>query len=132
MTKKIINIIASVIQVSLLVFSVVMHYLSTRKMGVMRSLTYKNDVWSTMGLKNYLIIGLIVITILFIILAFINKKYGKRFRSSITFLCLSIICTVFTIYFNDTLLRAYYVLVIGAVSILTIQVLKINFIYKKV
>lgn len=132
MTKKIVNIIASVMQVSLLVFSVVIYYLSTRKMGVMRSLTYKNDVWSTMGLKNYLIIGLIVVTILFIILVFINKQYKRMFSSSIIFLCFSVICTVFTIYFNDTLLRAYYVLVIGAVSILTIQVLKINFIQKKI
>lgn len=131
MIRKIINFIASLVQISLLIFVVVIYYLSTRKMGVMRSLTYRNDVWEQQGLRQYLVLGLIIVTILFAIGSFINRRHYRRFKVSITFMVVSIMCSIFTIYFNDTLIRAYYVLSIGALAILTIELVKVNFIYKR-
>ena len=129
--KKPVNIILSIAQVSLTIFCLVIYFLSTRKMGVMRSLVYRNSVWDSMNLKEYLTYGLIVLSVLFILSCFINKVYVKRFKVSIICTVLSLIGVILSIYLNTDILRSYYVVIIGTIIILAIEFLKINFLYKK-
>ncbi len=129
--KNIFKWLGTIIQFVLIGFALIIYYLSDKKMGVMRSLTYRNSVWNNLNLRNWIIYTLIFILILFIIFAFIKYKKSNRILSSLICIVINAIVMVFAIVTNSESILAYYVLMLGAEIVLIIEFLKLNFLQVK-
>ncbi len=135
--KNILKWLGIVVQISLVIFTVVIHNLSDKKMGLVRHFTYKNYKWDDMNLRSYAIYILILLIIAFIIAAYIKYKKSVKFRKTISFkiniivIVLSFIATAFAIISSTDKLLTYYVFVIASIFILIIEFFKINFLQMK-
>jgi hypothetical protein len=135
--KNILKWLGIVVQISLAIFTVVIHNLSDKKMGLVRHFTYKNYKWDDMNLRSYAIYILILLIIAFIISAYIKYKKSVKFRKTISFkiniivIVLSFIATAFAIISSTDKLLTYYVFVIASIFILIIEFFKINFLQMK-
>ncbi len=135
--KNILKWLGTVVQISLVIFTVVIHNLSDKKMGLVRHFTYKNYKWDDMNLRSYAICILILLIIAFIISAYIKYKKSVKFRETISFkiniivIVLSFIATAFAIISSTDKLLTYYVFVIASIFILIIEFLKVNFLQMK-
>jgi hypothetical protein len=135
--KNILKWLGIVVQISLVIFMVVIHNLSDKKMGLVRHFTYKNYKWDDMNLRSYAIYILILLIIAFIISAYIKYKKSVKFRKTISFkiniivIVLSFIATAFAIISSTDKLLTYYVFVIASIFILIIEFFKINFLQMK-
>jgi len=116
-----------IIQVALIVVAAVLHYLSNKKMGVMRSLTYRNSVWNNLNLRSWIICILVLLLLLFIVLAFIKYKKSLKIKYFIIVIVVNVLSLIFTISVNSKEMLSYYVIIIGVVSVLIIEALKISF-----
>lgn len=124
MNKKIFNWILSVLQMALIVFSIVISHLAKTKMGVMRSLTYRNDMYNKMNLDKIVLIFLVIIVLALILMAIINYRKSKKYKVLIGFILLNICAIIFTLKINSEIIISYYVLTIATTILLFIEVIK--------
>lgn len=120
--KKIINSTLSIIQFIIFFTAVTLIYLSDKKMGVMRSLTYKNLIWNRMNLDKYLLI--LVIT--FLIVQIIFYLFIKKF-SFIILIIFDLITIVFILCFDTSIIFSYFIIVLALCFNLGLSLIK-NFI----
>ena len=120
--KKIISSTLSIIQFIIFFTAVTLIYLSDKKMGVMRSLTYKNLIWNRMNLDKYLLI--LVIT--FLIVQIIFYLFIKKF-SFIILIIFDLITIVFILCFDTSIIFSYFIIVLALCFNLGLSLIK-NFI----
>lgn len=120
--KKIISFTLSIIQFIIFFTAVTLIYLSDKKMGVMRSLTYKNLIWNRMNLDKYLLI--LVIT--FLIVQIIFYLFIKKF-SFIILIIFDLITIVFILCFDTSIIFSYFIIVLALCFNLGLSLIK-NFI----
>lgn len=120
--KKIISSTLSIIQFIIFFIAVTLIYLSDKKMGVMRSLTYKNLIWNRMNLDKYLLI--LVIT--FLIVQIIFYLFIKKF-SFIILIIFNLITIVFILCFDTSIIFSYFIIVLALCFNLGLSLIK-NFI----
>ena len=120
--KKIISSTLSIIQFIIFFTAVTLIYLSDKKMGVMRSLTYKNLIWNRMNLDKYLLI--LVIT--FLIVQIIFYLFIKKF-SFIILIIFNLITIVFILCFDTSIIFSYFIIVLALCFNLGLSLIK-NFI----
>lgn len=117
--KKIAYVLCSVVQLILIFTAGILVYLSDKKMGVMRSLTYRNLVWNRGNLDRYILIFLITLTILCAVCYLFTKKF-----SLFILIIFDILAINFTIFFNTTIIFSYFVIIIALCPILGLELLK--------
>lgn len=128
--KSAIKLLANIVQVSLTIFALTIYYLSNEKMGVVRSLTYRNDVFDKLSLSVNITYGLYFTFMLFLINVvrlYIKNKMSNDFKYSVAFILLNLILIIFIVKFSSDVLLSYYVISISAFILLVIQVIKFNF-----
>lgn len=125
--KNIIKWSATIVQVCLIMVAITIYYLSNKKMGVMRSLTYRNDVYNKSSLKVWIIYSLAFMLLLFIITAIRIYKESIEFKHSLFFITVNLFIILFAIKINTDIVLAYYVLILSSLVLLIIQVIKFNF-----
>ncbi|MCJ7689002.1 MAG: hypothetical protein MUO60_06760, partial [Clostridiaceae bacterium] len=124
---KIIKILTSALQVIILIFPIVLQYLSDEKMGVKRYLVFKKSILLketfTPNLmfmyKLMLIIGIIVGIVLLIYYS-IKKVNSAMIKSSIKVAILNFIAMVFVFskYFEELLTYPFFLIAIFGIIIL--------------
>lgn len=117
--KKKIYIFLSLIQLILFLIGSILTYLSDKKMGVMRSLTYKNLIWNNQRLDVYLVAVLTASLILWILLYILNKKFYILFYFIINIILLS-----FVIFFSTESIFSYFVIGITLTFLLFLEAVK--------
>ncbi|WP_454053101.1 hypothetical protein [Clostridium sp. Marseille-Q7071] len=125
--KKIFKWTSTIIQLILVIFVLTIHYLSDEKMGVMRSLTYRNSVYDKLSLRLKIIYGLILLLIILVILSVKAYKKFNKFKYSIGVIAITLCLILFGVIFNSQVLLSYYVILIGFSIVLVIELLKIIF-----
>lgn len=124
--------IITILQVLMLVPPLLLQYLSDRKMGVMRYLVFKKDVFAkeiftlsfTFTYRNLLFLG-IIFCMIFLISSY-NKRINRSFKEPIItlFLCNSI-CLFYASYYKFQILMAYHFFLIAFLIIIILQYVKI-------
>ncbi|KMT21120.1 hypothetical protein [Clostridium cylindrosporum] len=130
--KSIIKLVGTLIQILGILFAITIYYLSRSRMGIVRSLTYRNSVYNNEGLRSILIYLLIFLTISFVFTMVINYKYKVNFKETLAFVILSSLITIASINLDSDTLLSYYVLVFSSIVILTIQLIKLNLLKRKI
>ncbi len=125
--KKIFKWTSTTIQLILVIFVLTIHYLSDEKMGVMRSLTYRNSVYDKLSSRLKIIYGLILLLIILISLSVKAYKNFNKFKYSIGVIAITLCLILFGVIFNSQVLLSYYVILIGFSIVLVIELLKIIF-----
>ncbi|NEU04240.1 MULTISPECIES: hypothetical protein [Clostridium] len=123
--KNILNWMFSSIQVGIIIFGIVIHQLSTKKMGVMRSLIYRNHVWNSKNIDKTLICILMITAVILLILTIYNYKKNKVWNIvNFIILILNILAIMFMTKLNSDLILSYYVLSMSITIVFVIEVLK--------
>lgn len=117
--KKIIYSTFSLLQFIIFLIGTILTYLSDKKMGVMRSLTYRNLVWNKMDLDRYLLILIIVLLVIKIVAYLPTKK-----RIFLILIVLDIIAIGFIIFFNTTIIFSYFIIILALAIILSLGLIK--------
>lgn len=112
--NKVFYIIATVLQVLLLLGTYVVNYFTRKKMGMLRYVVYKNSNWeNTYPVEKLQYISILVFIILMIlILGFYIKRKSKLnkiiLNINITMIILTSIYTGFTLLYSTEDFRAFY------------------------
>ncbi|GAA0125162.1 hypothetical protein UT300019_10640 [Clostridium sp. CTA-19] len=123
--KNILNWMFSSIQVGIIIFGIVIHQLSTKKMGVMRSLIYRNHVWNSKNIDKTLICILMITAVILLIITIYNYKKNKVWNIvNFIILILNILAIMFMTKLNSDLILSYYVLSMSITIVFVIEVLK--------
>lgn len=125
--KNFLKWLGTIIQGCLTVFALIIYYLSDKKMGLMRSLTYRNDVYNKLSLKVWVIYCLLFILLLFIITMVRAYKESVKFKCCLVYIVVNLLSIVFAVKLNSEIVLSYYVLVMSLLVLLCIQLMKINF-----
>ena len=125
--KNFLKWLGTIIQACLIAFSLIIYYLSDKKMGLMRSLTYKNDVYNKLSLKVWIIYGLLFILVLFIITMVRAYRESVNFKCCLVYIVINVLSIIFTVKLNTETALSYYVLAISLSFLLCIQLIKLNF-----
>lgn len=125
--KSYLRWLGNIIQVCLIIFSLIIYYLSDKKMGLMRSLTYKNDVYNKLSLKVWITYWLLFILFLFIITMIREYKKSIKIKSCIMFIVINVLSIIFAVKLNTEIVLSYYILVISVSTLLCVQLMKLNF-----
>lgn len=126
-TKNIFRWLCTIIQISLISFSLTIYYLSDKKMGLMRSLTYKNDVYNKLSLNLGITYGLSFILVLFIITMIRVYKDPIKFKYSLGFVVLNLLSIILVVNLNTYIVISYYIFSLSITGLLIIQLIKFNF-----
>lgn len=125
--KKFLNWLGTIIQACLAMFALIIYYLSDKKMGLMRSLTYRNDVYNKLSLKVWIIYSLLFILLLFIITMVRAYKESDKFKCCLAYIVVNLLSIIFAVKLNSEIVLSYYVLVISLSVLLCIELIKFNF-----
>lgn len=125
--KNTLKWIGTFFQVGLVIFAITIHFLSDKKMGIMRSLTYRNAVFDKVHLKLNIVYILSFIFLLMLILAIKYYKRSGKFKLYLLFVLFNLLVFVFAVKLNSEILLSYYVLLASALAILFIQLIKFIF-----
>lgn len=117
--KRVVYIIFSIVQLILLLTSGTLTYLSDRKMGVLRSLTYRNLVWNRMDLDRYLLISLLIFIIIGAVYYIVTKK-----KSMIVLILFDIVAIDYIVLFNTDSIFSYFIIGIALSLILGLELAK--------
>ena len=117
--KRVVYIIFSIVQLILLSTSGILTYLSDRKMGVLRSLTYRNLVWNRMDLDRYLLISLLIFIIIGAVYYIVTKK-----KSMIVLILFDIVAIGYIVLFNTDSIFSYFIIGIALSLILGLELAK--------
>ena len=125
--KNVFKWLLTSIQICLIIITGVIYYLSNKKMGLKRSLMFRNINWNNQNFYRYMTFSLIIILLVFIILTVINFIRKKKLKWNLTFSAISMICIIFALVFNSEVILSYYVLLICMNICLIIEIIKLNF-----
>ena len=125
--KNVFKWLLTSIQICLIIITGVIYYLSNKKMGLKRSLMFRNINWNNQNFDRYMTFSLIIILLIFIILTVINFIRKKKLKWNLTFSAISMICIIFALVFNSEVILSYYVLLICMNICLIIEIIKLNF-----
>lgn len=125
--KNVFKWLLTSIQICLIIITGVIYYLSNKKMGLKRSLMFRNINWNNQNFDKYMTFSLIIILLIFIILTIINFIIKKKLKWNLTFSAISMICIIFALVFNSEVILSYYVLLICMNICLIIEIIKLNF-----
>lgn len=138
MINKIIRAVITILQVLIAASSLILQYLSDKKMGVMRYLAYKNMVFPKetftppviLIIKVFLITG-IIICILLLAIKSKRKENRKFIKILINALILNIIAAVFILSKFFVNFAAYYFILISLIAVTIFQFIKVIMSIKK-
>ena len=125
--KNVFKWLLTSIQICLIIITGVIYYLSNKKMGLKRSLMFRNINWNNQNFYRYMTFSLIIILLVFIILTVINFIRKKKLKWNLTFSAIAILCIIFALVFNSEVILSYYVLLICMNICLIIEIIKLNF-----
>ncbi|WP_040328214.1 hypothetical protein [Clostridium ihumii] len=125
--KNVFKWLLTSIQICLIIITGVIYYLSNKKMGLKRSLMFRNINWNNQNFDRYMTFSLIIILSIFIILTIINFMKKQELKWSLTFSVISIMCIIFAIVVKSEVILSYYVLLICMNICLIIEIIKLNF-----
>lgn len=133
-TNTILNRIITLLQLLILVPPLMLQYLSDRKMGVMRYLVFKKDVFSkeiftssfTFAYRSLLLSG-IIFCIIFLIYCYTKKTKNSLIRPISTLLLWDLICLFYVFFYKSQLLLTYHFFLIAFFIIITLQCVKLIF-----
>lgn len=117
--KKIIYYIFSIIQYIIFFTATILVYLSDKKMGVMRSLTFRNLVWNKMNLNKYLLILMIALLIVKIVTYLATKN-----SNFIILIVFNLMVIGFIIFFNTITIFSYFIITLALCLILSLSLIK--------
>lgn len=117
--KKIISSTLSIIQFIIFFTAVTLIYLSDKKMGVMRSLTYKNLIWNRMNLDKYLLILMIALLIVKIVTYLATKN-----SNFIILIVFNLMVIGFILFFNTITIFSYFIITLALCLILSLSLIK--------
>lgn len=117
--KKIIYYIFSIIQYIIFFAATILVYLSDKKMGVMRSLTFRNLVWNKMNLNKYLLILMIALLIVKIVTYLATKN-----SNFIILIVFNLMVIGFIIFFNTITIFSYFIITLALCLILSLSLIK--------
>lgn len=138
MINKIIRAVITILQVLIAASSLILQYLSDKKMGVMRYLAYKNMVFPKETftppvmfiIKVFLITGIIICILLLAIKS--KRKENRKFtKILINALILNIISAVFILSKFFVNFAAYYFILISLIAVTIFQFIKVIMSIKK-
>ena len=138
MINRIMRAVITVLQVLIAASSLILQYLSDKKMGVMRYLAYKNMVFQKetfipsviLTIKGFLITGIIICILLLAIKG--RRKENRKFtKILITALILNIMAAVFILSKFFVNLAAYYFILISLIAVTIFQFIKVVMSIKK-
>lgn len=125
--KNVFKWLLTSIQICLIIITGVIYYLSNKKMGLKRSLMFRNINWNNQNFDRYMTFSLIIILLVFIILTVINFIRKKKLKWNLTLSAISMLCIIFALVFNSEVILSYYVLLICMNICLIIEIIKLNF-----
>lgn len=117
--KKIIYYIFSIIQYIIFFTAAILVYLSDKKMGVMRSLTFRNLVWNKMNLNKYLLILMIALLIIKIVTYPATKN-----TNLIILIIFNLMIIGFITFFNTITIFSYFIITLALCLILSLSLIK--------
>lgn len=117
---KFITTIISVLQIILTIISSILSYLAYNKMGVLRSITYRNSIYNLLEIEVYLMVGFIILLITFTILYFLGNKLKKTI-----YILMTVGAMLFLHYNSTESIFIYYIIGIYLFSILLLEMLKV-------
>lgn len=117
---KVITTIIFIIQIVLTIIFSILSYTAYHKMGVVRSITYRNSIYDLLEIDIYLMVGFIILLITFTILYFLGNKLKKAIY------ILSTVGSIVFLYYNSTNnIFIYYIVGIYLFLILLLEMLKV-------
>lgn len=137
-TTTILKRIITLLQLLILVPPLMLQYLSDRKMGVMRYLVFKKDMFSkeiftstfTFVYRSLLFSG-IIFCIIFIIYCYTKKTKNSLIRPISTLFLWNLICLFYVFFYKPQILLTYHFFLIAFFIIIILQYLKIILISAK-
>ncbi len=129
--KNILKWLITIVQIALVIFAVVINYLSDKKMGLVRHFSYQNFKWDGMGLDKIILWILIFIFSMLIITAVIRYKKSLNYPKFTLWIGAAALAIVFSIVSDTEALRTYYVFTLASAIILAIELVKVNFLIAK-
>lgn len=128
--KKVLYILAAVLEAALLIGACVVNYFTRRKMGMARYVIYKNRGWEQEypmdALKTGTMIGLAILTVLVLVLFVKKRNEVKRivYGMNLVMVALTALYEGFTIIKTTEVLRAYYFISVMFAVAAFIQIIK--------
>jgi hypothetical protein len=129
-TKKILYILTTILEISLLIVAYMFNYFTKKKMGMSRHVISKNYVWENtypiINIQYATITALIILMILVLIVYMKRKKNFKKIVTimSITMVIFVLLFTGFTLIYSTKEIRAFYYIdfIFGLITL--IQIIK--------
>ncbi|AKN32006.1 hypothetical protein Ccar_14495 [Clostridium carboxidivorans P7] len=126
-----IKIILTIMQMIVLIPGIVLEYLSDKKMGVIRYLVFKKQVYeqgifnsSLMNMYKSILIAAFFIVIIMIIYKSIKIKSNKFIKSGLSTIIINLLCMIFIASKKAVALEAYHFFVIAIFIIVILEYLK--------
>ena len=124
--------IITLIQVLILIPPVLLQYLSDRKMGVMRYLVFKKDMFSKEIFTSsstfiYIILLFLgaICCIIFLLYSYIRKKNVVLIKPIFVLFLLNVICLYYAFSFKFKMILSYHFFLIAFFIIIILQFIKI-------
>ncbi|AKA72448.1 hypothetical protein [Clostridium scatologenes] len=126
-----IKIILTIMQMIVLIPGIVLEYLSDKKMGVIRYLVFKKQVYeqgifnsSLMNMYKSLLIATFFIVIIMIIYKSIKIRSNKFIKSGLSTIIINLLCIIFIASKKALALEAYHFFVIAIFIIVILEYFK--------
>lgn len=126
-----IKIILTIMQMIVLIPGIVLEYLSDKKMGVIRYLVFKKQVYeqgifnsSLMNMYKSLLIATFFIVIIMIIYKSIKIKSNKFIKTGLSTIIINLLCIIFIASKKALALEAYHFFVIAIFIIVILEYFK--------
>ncbi|AWI06421.1 hypothetical protein [Clostridium drakei] len=124
--------ILTIMQIIVLIPAIVLEYLSDKKMGVVRYLVFKRQVYEQgifnlrlMNIYKNLLIITFFIVIIMIIYKSIKTRSNKFIMSGLITIIINIFCVIFIISKRSVALEAYHFFIIAIFIIIILQYFKL-------
>lgn len=126
------KVILTIMQIIVLIPAIVLEYLSDKKMGVVRYLVFKRQIYEhgifnsrLMNIYKSLLIVTFFIVIIMIIYKSIKTRSNKFIMSGLITIIINIFCVIFIISKKSVALEAYHFFIIAIFIIIILQYFKL-------
>jgi hypothetical protein len=134
-TKTVMKSLITLLQILIFIPPLLIEYLSTRKMGLMRYLVFKKDVFSkeiftnnlTFAYRSLLFLG-IIFCIIFLIYSYTKKINNSLIKPVAGVFLLNLICLLCLFSYKFQILLSFHFFLITFFIIIILQYIKIIFI----
>lgn len=123
--KRISGWVISAVQAALFLAAAAVHYLSDKKMGMMRSLVYRNKMYSGSHLENMILIGLCITLIVLLVCVYGRRKAKRSMAEALVFTLLNIAAIAFLMLTNPDVMLTYYVWIIAVLPIMALEAIQL-------